>query len=539
MRSDESQGEGTASDESGTPPTDDALSERSAPTGRTALAVSVMLALSSVLGLFRDLTLARLFGASAETDAFLVAWTIPETVSVLLLEGAMSYLLVPVFVRELSRRNTVARVVRATLVPLLGLLVVLTVAVIVAAPVLIDLLAPGLVERQLAIDCFRIAGATVLFMGMAGYLMAALRAHHRFLTPASTYVAYNVGILAAMYLLHSRFGVISAALGLAVGSALMVLIQIPAFLRLTSLRGLQLTVGPRILVAASAYIPIAAYSAGRQMQVFVERIVGSTLGQGAISHMNYASKVAQMASLLALTAAAIAFPSLARMAASDPDALRRRVELEFRRLVLLIAPAIAFLVVFAEPSVRMLFEHGAFQAGDTAQTSAVLRVYSLGLLGQVMVSLGSYVCFSSRRHSWDAAIAAAAGLVVTIALDVSLAPVLGVVALAVGNAAGITVSAVVLWVAIRRRTVRLRAGVLGRLFLLAAPVAALSAGAAWMACRLLPLNTFAEVVLGGTLTLVLFLVTTAALQVSESRDLLRTLGGRKSRTTEEREVEPR
>lgn len=526
MSSDQSGGgaEDTASPdpEADPEPTGVEAAESSAPLGRTAVAVSALLAASSALGLLRDLSLAGLFGASGETDAFLVAWTIPETVSVLLMEGAISYLLIPVFVRELSRRSTVSRVVRATLLPFLSLLIVLTVVVIATAPLLTDLLAPGLTERQLAIDCLRIAAFTVLFMGIAGYLMAVLRANHRFVTPASTYVAYNVGILATMFALHSQLGVVSAALGLAVGSALMVLIQVRAFLRFTSLRGLRLVVERRLLIAAVTFVPIASYSIGRQMQVFVERIVGSTLGAGAISHMNYASKVAQMASLLALTAAAIAFPSLARIA-SDPEALRQRVELEFRRLVLLITPSIAFLCVFAEPSIRLLFERGAFEPADTAQTADVMRVYCLGLLGQVLVSLGTYVCFGGRRRSWQPALAAAAGLLVTIVLDVALAPILGVVALAVGNAVGITVSAVLLWIGVRRRVVSFHAAGLFRLLGFAALVAGLSATVAWLVCRLLPANAFAEVAVGGTLTVMIFLLATAAMDVSESRDLVRAL----------------
>lgn len=498
------------------PPAEEAAPQP--PTGRTAVTVSVLLVVSSALGLLRDVSLAGLFGASGRTDAFLVAWMIPETVTVLLMEGAMSYLLVPVFVRELTRRSSVARVVRATLLPLVLLLFALTAVVVVAAPLLVDLLAPGLSERQLAIDCFRIAAATVLFMGLAGYLMAALRANGRFLTPASTYIAYNVGILGAMYLLHSQLGVISAALGLAVGSALMVAVQVPLFLRLTSLRGLRVRVSRGLLIAALAFVPTAGYSMGRQAQVFVERIVGSTLEQGAISHMNYASKVSQMASLLALTAAAVAFPSLARMAA-DREALRLRVEREFRRLVLLIAPGIAFLFLFAEPAIQVLFERGAFGPEDTAQTAVVMRVYCLGLLGQVLVSLGTYVCFGGKGRIWSPAIAAGSGLLVTIVLDVALAPLLGVVALAVGNAVGITVAAVVLWVRIRRRTVSFDVRGLGRHLGLLTPASAVSAAAAWLVSRVVDGYALAEVVLGGTLTLVFFLLLTSAAKVRESREL--------------------
>ncbi|NUS50325.1 MAG: oligosaccharide flippase family protein [Nocardioidaceae bacterium] len=491
-------------------------------TGTTALLVSVLLLVSSVLGLARDLSLAGLFGATGDTDAFLVAWTVPETVSTLLMEGAMSFLLVPVFVAELARSGSVARIVRGTLLPVLTVLALLTAVVVVAAPVLVDLLAPGIASRDLAVRCFRVAALTVLFMGLSGYLMAALRANHRFVLPAGVNVAYNVGILATMYALHQRFGVFAAALGLAVGSALMVALQVRGFLRVTSLRGLRLRLSRRLMLAAGAFVPIAAYSLGRQLQVYVERVVGSTLTPGSISYMNYASKVAQMASLLALTAAAVAFPSMARLA-HDRVALRGRVEKEMRRLLLLITPAIAFMVVFAEPCIRLLFEHGAFDATDTARTATIMRVYCLGLLGQVLVSLGAYVSFGSRRGIWRPAAAAVTGLLVTTVLDVALAPVLGVVALAIGNAVGISVSALLVWVGIRRHVVELDVRGQVRLLAFACGLSAVTAGVAWLVCLAVPANALADVLVGGTVTLALFLVLTALANVPESQELVRAV----------------
>ena len=504
----------------GAEPVDPALLAEMGRSTRTALVVSILLAASSALGLLRDLSLAALFGASSDTDAFLVAWTIPETVSVLMMEGALSYLLVPVFVREVTRRGDLTRLVRATLLPMLAMLAVSTVAVAAAAPVIVDMLAPGIADRELAVRCFRVSAMTVLLMGLSGYFMAALRANQSFVRPASIYVFYNIGILVTMYALHSRLGVFSAALGLVVGSALMVLVQIPGFVRVTSLRGLTMKVDKRITVALVSFIPIAAYSMGRQMQVFVERIVGSTLDPGSISYLNYASKVAQMAMLFALTAASVAFPALARMA-SDRAALAVQIGLEFRRILLLILPAIAFLIVFAAPTVQLLFERGAFGAADTARTVGVMRIYTLGLFGQVLIGLGAMTVYSTKSRSWDPAVAAAVGLVVTIVLDVSLAPVIGLPALAVGNVAGITVAAVMLWNGIRRRVVSYDARGLSRLTLALTPLAIGAAAVAYLLCQLASLNALGQVLVGGMVTSVLFLLLTIAGGVVESREVAR------------------
>ncbi len=482
---------------------------------RTTVAVTALLLVSSALGLLRDLTLAGFFGASGDTDAFLVAWTIPETVTVLLMEGAMSFLMVPVFVKALTRRGSVTPIIRATLLPLLVMLGLLTALSVVAAPVLIDLLAPGIADRALAIRCFRVAGSTVLFMGLAGYLMAAQRAHHRFIAPASIYVAYNVGILATMFALHTRLGVFSAALGLAVGSALMVVVLVPGFVRVSPLSGLRLTFDRRLLLAATAFIPTAAYSLSRQAQVFVERIVGSTLDPGSISYVNFASKVAQMPMLIAVTILTLSFPALARIAA-DPDALRGRVDQELRRMVLLILPAIAFLIVFAEPSVRLLYQRGAFDTSDTVATADVMRVYSAGLLGQVLLGAGTIVCFSRGNRNWIPAVSTAIGLVVTIVLDVTLVHLFGVVALAIGNAVGVSVSALLLMGGMRRRVVRFGTRDLRRVLLIATVAAFASAGAGWLLSRTFS-SSIMEVLVGGSLTVGLFLVLTAASGLEESR----------------------
>jgi putative peptidoglycan lipid II flippase len=502
--------------------------ERALPGGperlaRTTILVAAWLITSSCLGLLRDLSLAGLFGASSDTDAFLVAWTIPETVSVLLMEGAMSYLLVPVFVAELTKAGSISRIVRATFLPLLMMLALLTSVAIVAAPLLVDVLAPGIANRPLAIRCFRVAGSTILFMGLSGYLMAALRANHHFVRPASTYVAYNVGILATMYALHHQLGVFSAALGLAIGSALMVAVQIRRFLLLTSLAKLRLVIDRRLLLAAASFFPIAAYSLGRQSQVFVERIVGSLLDPGSISYMNYASKVAQMPTLLVMAAATVAFPSLARMSADRP-ALRTRVNQELRRVIVLIMPAITFVLVFAGPCVRLLFERGAFGAADTAATVGVMRIYCLGLLGQVLVGVGTMVSFSGRNPSWAPARSVIAGLIVTILLDVSLARSMGVNALAVGNAAGITVSAFLIWWGIHRRVVSYNALAAMRLTVALAPMSLGAAAVAWLLCHLLPSDAAVQVLAGGTLTLGAFLLVTTGAGVQESKEVAQAVG---------------
>ncbi|WAL74401.1 hypothetical protein OU787_24620 [Kitasatospora sp. YST-16] len=204
-----------------------------------AFGVTALLsAAGSGLGLLRDLLLARYFGANQGTDAFLVAWTVPETAAPLLIEDAMAFLMVPAFSLALVLReerphgpDPVRQLTRSTLPWLLLALCTLSGAVALGAPQLVELLAPGLADPRLAVTCTRITALTILPFGVAGYLASALRALHSFTAPAVIYVMYNLGILALLLSGHRLLGVRSAAIGVAVGSALMAGVLVLPFAR--------------------------------------------------------------------------------------------------------------------------------------------------------------------------------------------------------------------------------------------------------------------------------------------------------------------
>lgn len=204
---------------------------------KATLVTAVLSIAGALLGLGRDQALAHLFGAGTETDAFLVAWTVPEVAATLLIEDGMAFVLVPAFSLAVARRarGTGADPVRALVastLPRLALAFVAVAALLMAgAPYLVAALAPGLPDPALAVDCTRLTATCVLSFGLAGYCSAALRAHRRFLAPAAIYVAYNTGIITAMFVLGDRWGVRSAAVGVAVGGCLMVAAQAPSLAR--------------------------------------------------------------------------------------------------------------------------------------------------------------------------------------------------------------------------------------------------------------------------------------------------------------------
>ena len=473
---------------------------------------AVLSAAGSGLGLLRDLLLARYFGASQGTDAFLVAWTVPETAAPLLIEDAMSFLMVPAFALALVLReedpdapDPVRHLVRATLPWLLLALSGLALVAALGAPQLVELLAPGLPDPGLAVVCTRITAITVLPFGVAGYLAAALRAHHGFTAPAAIYVAYNLGILALLFGFHGLLGVRSAALGVAFGSLLMAGLLVGPFLR--RLRAGQTGRGRRgrnaLVLMPLALLPVAAFTLTRQSQVFVERYLGSALPPGTISHLNYAAKVSQLAMTAGILICTVTFPLVARaLAAGDLTAARDRVEKDLGQAAAVVLVGTAFLMACAPSVVSLLFQRGAFGPQDTAATAAVIRVYSFGLPAQALTGVMIRPYFSlrpvvrragdpraedggRRLLDWYPLAAMLLGLGVPVAVGLLATPRFGALGLAAGNAAGITTTSVLLLRGLVLRGIPLRLPrVLGghaRLVVTAAGATALGAAAAGLA----------------------------------------------------------
>ncbi|MFD3311693.1 murein biosynthesis integral membrane protein MurJ [Streptomyces sp. NPDC058694] len=472
-------------------PTDTASAAGEAPPTRGFLAkatlVTAVLSIAgALLGLGRDQALAHLFGAGTETDAFLVAWTVPEVAATLLIEDGMAFVLVPAFSLAVARRARGAgtgadpvRALVASTLPRLALAFVGVAALLMAgAPYLVAALAPGLPDPGLAVDCTRLTATCVLSFGLAGYCSAALRAHRRFLAPAAIYVAYNTGIITAMFVLGGRWGVRSAAVGVALGGCLMVAAQAPSLARQlfgrrrpyapeaeataaqdpSPLDGHEVTKAPQATeggevpdgpapsvkhsVELALIAPVLMFALCRQSQVLIERFLASTLPSGAISHLNYAQKVAQIPMTLSLMLCTVTFPVLAQaLAEGDTERARSRVERDVAVASCMVLLGAAAVFACAPQIINLLFQRGAFTAQDTAATATVMRVYSVGLLGHTLVGALVRTYFSAGRPTWYPLAAMAAGIVATSWIGAGTVEAWGVRGIAAANAIGITVTA--------------------------------------------------------------------------------------------------
>ncbi|MFJ2027072.1 lipid II flippase MurJ [Streptomyces sp. NPDC087897] len=542
---------------------------------RAAAATAVLTVLGAALGLVRDQAIARYFGASDASDAFLIAWTVPEMAATLLIEDGMALLLVPAFSLALGRRDgadrtrngqadagaahrvasragtaeagtvraatgacdtargavpdPVRELVAATL-PRLFLLLSGGAALLVAgAPLVVGVLAPGLADPRLAVDCTRLTAVTVLTFGITGYFSAALRAHRSFLPPAGVYIAYNVGIITMTLVLHSVWGVRAAAAGVAIGSVLMILTQLPVFLRLVppgrprSPRFGRL--GKRAartapLLGFTVLAPVVLFVVSRQSQVLVERFLASTLPAGAISHLNYAQKVAQLPMVLSLMICTVTFPVVARaMAAGQRERARLRVERDLALAGTVVLTGAAVVLGYAPQIIEVLFQRGAFDASDTDATARVMRVYALGLLGHCLVGALSRPFFSSGRPTWFPAFAMGTGLLVTMGAGYALTYRFGVDGIAAANALGISTTALLLLMGLGPRVVPIRTRAvalsLGRL-----AAASLAAGGAGWACAPLVADPVLSLAAGCLLVPAVLFMTGLALRSPEAVSLL-------------------
>lgn len=429
---------------------------------RAALITAALSIAGSVLGLVRDQSLARLFGAGSDTDAFLVAWTVPEIAATLLIEDGLAIALIPAFSVALARRargvpgDPVRELVRATLPRLCLAFAAVAALAAAGAPALVRVLAPGLPDPRLAVDCTRLTALSLLAFGLAGYCSAALRAHRRFFAPAAIYVAYNTGIIATMFLLCAEWGVRSAAAGVAVGGCLMVAVQLPQLWRhLASRTPRPAVTGPaggdeERPVRLALIAAVLLFALCRQSQVLVERYLASSLPAGAISHLNYAQKVAQIPMTLSLMVCTVTFPVVAR-ALADGDGKRARARVE-RDLVLascVVLLGMSAVIACAPQMIELLFQQGAFTAADTTATAEVMRVYALGLLGQTLVGALVRCYFSAGRPRWYPLGVMTGGIAATSLVGAAAVKPWGVAGIAAANAVGITVTAILLLTGLR------------------------------------------------------------------------------------------
>jgi putative peptidoglycan lipid II flippase len=502
---------------------------------------------SRVLGLGRELVIAALFGATGATSAYRTAAQVATQAYDLLISGAISAALVPVFTdyADAPDRRAFARVVSVVLNLLLLALAVVLLALGLAAPWLVRLLGADPAYVDLTITLTRWALVSVFFLGVAGVVTAALYARRDFKWPALATAAYNLGIIAAALLLSPLWPpgderIVALAIGLVLGALLQAVIQLPG-LRDVRYQPVLDWRHPGVRRALRLYTPVVAGLVVTNVGVGWYLYLAWQAGPDALATLGFATNLVQFP--LGLVASAVslaALPTLARAAGAEPDDYAATLTFAMRLVLLLILPATAGLIVLREPVVALLFERGAFDVIATKNTAEAFLYFSPQLpfaaLDQLFI-----VAFYARQNTRTPVLVGVA----TVLLYIAAAPVLcgcvgfapfgalGGNGLALANAIQNSVHALVLYVLLRHLFPDLGGDGFGS-FLLRVALAALAMGLALDAA--LPfleahLHVALVVLVGGALGAVLYAALLALLRVREARllwaELLRRLRRRK------------
>jgi putative peptidoglycan lipid II flippase len=420
---------------------------------------------SRILGLVRDQVLASMFGAGNAMDAFNVAFRIPNLVRDLFAEGAMSAAFVPVFMRQLASGDRDgawrlgSNVINALLV-VTGALVIVGIAF--ARPLVGAFAAdyatiPG--KLELTILLTRIMLPFLTLVAIAAVLMGMLNSLHRFFIPALAPAMFNIAtIICALALVPvmPQFGIppiVAIAIGALVGGLAQLVIQWPLVRRegfaytllldwkQDALRRVLMLMGPGTIGLAAT-----------QVNVFVNTVLATREGTGAVSWLNYAFRLMYLPTgLFGVSIATATVPAVARHAARDDDAgVRATVADGLSLMLVLNVPATVGLIVLSNPIVQVIFERRAFVPADTIATAAALRYYAVGLLGYSIVRIASPTFYALGDSRTPVQISIAAVLVNAV-LNLLLAPLLGYRGLALGTSiAALFNAAGLLWLLHRR-----------------------------------------------------------------------------------------
>ena len=365
---------------------------------KALFAVSGMTLISRILGFVRDTVIARVFGAGLYTDAFFVAFKIPNLLRRLFAEGAFSQAFVPVLAEYKNRQGDAATRVLVDHVAsaLFLILLVATALGVAAAPLIIYLTAPGFAatpeKLDLTVDLLRLTFPYIVFISLTSLAGGILNTYSRFSVPAFTPVLLNVSFIVFGLWLAPYFSPPVMALAWAVicGGVLQLALQIPFLARIGMLPRLRRSFGHegvgrilRLMAPAVFGVSIA------QISLLINVIFASFLVTGSVSWLYYADRLMEFPSgLLGAALGTILLPSLARHHAADAnEEYSRLLDWGLRLTLLLALPAALALALLATPLIATLFMHGQFGTQDVLMTRDALIAYSVGLVGLILVKI--------------------------------------------------------------------------------------------------------------------------------------------------------
>lgn len=409
-------------------------------TGRVLAQASLVLTVaalaSRLLGWVRLLVIGSQFGASRELDAYFAAFRIPDAIFQLVVAGALSAALIPVFssyrARDQEREawQLASSVINLVVIALAGLSLIMA----IFAPFFVPIVAPGFdaPTTELTIRMTRIMLLSPVLIGLGAVVTGVLNSHERFAVPAMAPLAYNLCIIAAAIFLAPVMGVEGLAVGVAVGSLAHLAVQLPQLARVGQRYDLTIGLGhPGVRRVGWLMGPRMLGLAAAQLNFIVATVLASSLPEGSVTSFYYAFQLSQLpVGVLGVSVAVALFPTLSRDAALGrvPE-IRRQVAGALRILIFLGAPLTAALIVLAEPITSVFFQYGLFSEQSAEQTAGALTYFAIGLVGHIVVHVLSRA-FYAMQDTRTPVTWAVIGVAINVPLMVWLVGPMGVKGLA-------------------------------------------------------------------------------------------------------------
>ncbi len=428
---------------------------------RAAGIVGTATMLSRIFGLIRDTIVAGFFGAGLATDAFFVAFRIPNLLRRLLAEGSLTVSFVPVFTEYLRHktREEALELANMSFTALSILLAGVSLLGVLFSPFIVTIMAPGFVkvasQYDLTVFLTRFMFPYIFLISLVALCMGILNSLRHFAAPALSPVVLNLAMILAALTLRGYFEepIVALAVGVMAGGVLQLAMQWPFLIKM----GVRLKPNfhfrhPGVKRIGLLMLPAAFGAAIYQINIFVGTILASLLPPGSVSYLYYADRIVELPlGVFAIAVGTATLPSFSdQVALGRIDELKRTIAFSLRLILFITIPATVALIVLRVPIISVLFQRGEFSAQATTLTAQALLCYTVGLwaFSVIRIIVSAFYSLQDTRSPMKAAIVA---LVVNAAFSVALMFPLkhGGIALATSIASAVNVG--MLWVILKRR----------------------------------------------------------------------------------------
>ncbi len=345
---------------------------------RASVAFSIATALSRIAGYLRDAVIAYFFGSSYISDAFFIAFRLPNTLRRLVGEGGFNAVFVPLYaeaIREGRERDFLSRVFSFYMIVIL----IFTCLGIILSDLIVYVLAPGIRNTEtydLAVYMARWIFLYLPFIGLSSYFMGLLNTRKNFFIPAFSQAVFNLTFLTVLLLSAKAIGYHALIVGVLAGGIFQTLIYFPKVYSLKAFVKPVLYFGTEVKTLLKRLIPSLIGFGITQVSFFVDTFLASFLGTGSVSYIYYANRIFQLP--LGMFSVGMANSLLSFIASEGKE--REHVNLIARLLFILIVPSSTGLVILSLPITEVLYKRGSFSFSDAVVTSGILSIYSLSLI---------------------------------------------------------------------------------------------------------------------------------------------------------------